>query len=102
MIFSEQRGARTSTDAPRANLSDALKDSSRSLAGGVRRNRVRSVLVICELALAVALLVGAGLLTQSFLRVRSVSPGFDPENVLVTSANLPESKISYAWAASGV
>src|SRR5262249_21119773 len=62
-------------------LQEALKDSARGSAGA-RRNRLRGALVAAEIALSLALLVGAGLLFRSFLRLQAVNAGFDASGVL--------------------
>jgi putative ABC transport system permease protein len=67
--------------ASRIDLNDALKDTGKST-GGQSRNSLRNLLVTAEFALAFVLVVGAGLLGKSFLRLMSVNPGFDPRNVL--------------------
>ena len=72
----------------RADLSGALKEGSGQSGTGYRQNRVRSVLVVSEVTLAVVLLVGAGLLIRSFLALRSVNPGFDSHHVLTMEASL--------------
>src|SRR6185369_10019490 len=59
---------------------------------GARRNFVRNALVVSELAIAVVLLVGAGLLIQSLWRLRNVPSGMQPENVLTFNATVPEVK----------
>jgi predicted permease len=64
------------------NLSDALKEGERGSSEGLRRNRLRSLLVGSEFALAVVLLAGAGLMVRTFLALRHVDPGFDPHNLL--------------------
>lgn len=64
------------------SLSATLKESGRGSSDGLRRNRLRSFLVVSEFALALMLLIGAGLLSRSFLALRSVDPGFNPRNVL--------------------
>jgi putative ABC transport system permease protein len=74
----------------RVNLAEELKAGSRSVAGG--RARFRSVLVIGQVALSVVLLVGAGLLVQSFTRLRSVDPGFRTESLLTAEIGLPRSE----------
>jgi putative ABC transport system permease protein len=62
------------------NLHGALKDSDRGTSGGRKHDRLRSVMVISEVALACVLLVGAGLLLRSFLRVLEVDLGFQPSH----------------------
>jgi predicted permease len=63
---------------PEAALHDALKDSTRGSTGGRRRTWVRNALVVSEIAFACVLLVGAGLLIRSFVRVLDVDLGFRP------------------------
>jgi len=65
----------------RPDLTDALKESGRSTAG-LRRNRLRSALVISEVALSLVLLVGAGLMIRSFAKLNQVDPGFKPDQVM--------------------
>lgn len=74
------------------NLSESLKEGGRSGSDGARRNRTRSVLVVLESAVAVVLLIGAGLLVRSLLRLQDISPGFDANNVLTMRLDLPEAK----------
>ncbi|MGH9610881.1 MAG: FtsX-like permease family protein, partial [Bryobacteraceae bacterium] len=68
--------------ASRGDLSAALKEGGLRSGGGFRRNKARSILVIVEMALAIILLIGAGLLIRSFLALNSVNPGFNPHHVL--------------------
>jgi putative ABC transport system permease protein len=71
----------------RPNLHEGLRGDSRA-AGSRGRTRIRSALVIAEVALAVVLLVGAGLFLQSLRRLLDVPLGFDPQHVLAVSINL--------------
>jgi putative ABC transport system permease protein len=75
------------------NLSDALKEGAGNAAAFLRRGvrRAMPALVIGELALTLALLIGAGLLIKSFLRLRAVELGYDPENVLTMMIQLNSS-----------
>ncbi len=68
--------------ATAVNLSDALKEGKRGSSEGMRRNRLRGLLVGSEFALAVVLLAGAGLMVRTFLAVQNVDTGFDPHGVL--------------------
>jgi putative ABC transport system permease protein len=68
--------------AAAGNLSNALKEGGRGDSDGVRRNRVRSLLVASEFALAFMLLIGAGLMVRSFYALQSVDTGFNPHGVL--------------------
>ena len=66
-----------------------LGQSGPTATGG--RQRVRNALVISEIALALVLLTGAGLMVKSFLRMRAVDPGFRTENILTMTVDLPDS-----------
>jgi putative ABC transport system permease protein len=78
----------------KSGLIDTLKEGGRGTSEGARRNKVRSVLVVSELAIAVVLLVGAGLLIKSLWRLQKVNSGLDPTNVLTFNVGLPE---KYDW-----
>src|SRR5262249_50897588 len=73
----------------RSDQSDSLKESSRGNAGGSRSNRLRGLLMIAEIAMSFMLLVGAGLLIKSFLHLREVKPGLNPDNVLTMRVSGP-------------
>jgi len=75
----------------RLNLSDTLKEGARSHAGIVS-HRIRNALVVSEVALALALLIGAGLMLRSFFRLMSVDPGINTRNVLTMDIRLPLGK----------
>jgi putative ABC transport system permease protein len=82
------------------DVTRALKESSGRLSGGMKSNRLRSVLVVMETALALVLLTGAGLLINSYVRLSSVNPGFDPDELLLSEVGLGPSYSSYAERAS--
>ncbi|HEU0272947.1 MAG TPA: ABC transporter permease, partial [Candidatus Udaeobacter sp.] len=73
-------------------LTEALKEGGRGSTAGARRHRLRNGLVIGETVLALILLIGAGLLIKSFVRLQNVSPGFNPHNVLTAEISLPIEK----------
>jgi putative ABC transport system permease protein len=67
----------------------ALQDSSRGSTAGAMRRRARAGLVVAEVALAVTLTIGAGLLLRSFVALTSLNPGFEPSRMLTWQMNLP-------------
>jgi putative ABC transport system permease protein len=73
----------------RPNLNQTLNDGTRTSASGGRR-RIGSALVVLEVALALVLLVGGGLMLKSFVRLVNVDPGFDPHHVLRLDLALPD------------
>ena len=77
--------------ASRTDLNSTLKDATRGTmgAGG---HRLRSALVVSEVALSMLLLVGAGLMIKSFWRLQQVDPGFNPQNLLSVEVTLPATK----------
>jgi hypothetical protein len=83
----------------RVDVQATMKDASRGSAGAAavfgRRNNLRKLLVISELALCAMLLIAAGLLIRSFASVQNVPPGFDPHNVLTMELTMsgPNTKI---------
>src|SRR6185503_9371635 len=78
--------------ASKLDVNEALKEGGRSSTGGIGRQRVRSVLVVTEIALALVLLIGAGLLIKSLWRLSTIDPGFNPNNLLTMRVELPESR----------
>ncbi len=76
--------------AARIDLNELLKESGRS--GLARGSYLRSALVVVEMALALMMLIGAGLLIRSFQRVQQVNPGFRPEGLLVMQIALPRTR----------
>jgi putative ABC transport system permease protein len=80
--------------ATRLDIRDALNEEGRgSGSGGLRHHRMRAALVVAEVALALVLLIGAGLLLQSFAALQRVATGFDQANLLVV--DLPLSPVTY-------
>ncbi len=73
----------------RPDLTEALKEGGRGSTSGRRHNRLRNALVIAEVALALVLLTGVGLLLKSFVRLQSVNPGFNAQQVLTAEISLP-------------
>jgi putative ABC transport system permease protein len=71
----------------RHRFAGSLLPGGRTLQSG--QERLRAALVVAEIALALILLTGAGLMIQSVLRLRAVDPGFRPENVVALTVNLP-------------
>lgn len=78
--------------ASRVDLNEELKNGGRSGNDGAARNRVRSFLVVAEIAISLVLLVCAGLLIKSFSRLQEVSPGFESENLLAVRLSLPKTR----------
>jgi len=73
-------------------LTDALKESSRDSTGGKRQSRTRAGLLIGEVAISFVLLIAAGLLSASFLRIHNVEPGFNPQGVFVANIQPPNAQ----------
>jgi predicted permease len=86
--------------AARQDPNGALKDSSRGSTGGPNQRRLRSGLLVGEIALSLVLLVVASLLLNSYVRLQRVSPGFTPDRVFVGFLNLPPTKYPNATALS--
>ena len=74
----------------RADVLESLRDSGHSMSSSRGQHRLRNVFVVIEAALALTLLVGAGLLVRSFARMLETDPGFAPQHVLTASLSLPE------------
>jgi putative ABC transport system permease protein len=86
LLFGLAPALRVSRRAPQDTLQEATRGASLS----PRRHRLGASLVIAEIALALMLIVGAGLLVRSFVRLLSVDPGFKPDGVVVMQIALPE------------
>ena len=85
-------GLAPALQSSRPDLNESLKEGSRGGGSSPRRQRVRSALVVAEIALALVLLTGAGLLVKSFARLQNVRPGFDYEDVLTMTLFLPDAR----------
>jgi putative ABC transport system permease protein len=85
-------GLMPALEAARFDPNEALKETGRGNTGGARSRRARAALVVSEIALALVLLVGAGLMIRSFTRLQAVDPGFDPKNLLTMRVEVPPTK----------
>ncbi|MCX6628099.1 MAG: ABC transporter permease [Candidatus Solibacter sp.] len=85
-------GLAPALQASRGELNDPLKDAGRGATDRRSRHRLRSLLVVFEVAVVMVLLSGAGLLFHSFLRLRGVDPGFQPDRILTLNVALTPSK----------
>jgi len=79
-------------EAARFDLNESLKEGGRNAGQGSRNHRLRNAFVVTQVALALVLLVGAGLLIKSLNRLNSVEPGFDPNQLLTMRVSLPARK----------
>jgi putative ABC transport system permease protein len=73
----------------RSHLTEDLREARKGASGGIRHRRWLNALVVIEIALALVLVAGAGLMMRSFRSVLAIDPGFDPHNILTFSAALP-------------
>ncbi len=88
ILFGFAPGIRASA----ANIQEALKDSSQGMSSGRKHQKLRNILVVSEVALACVLLVGAGLLMRSFLKVLDVDLGFRPSGAMVVKVDYGEDR----------
>ncbi|HYY58525.1 MAG TPA: ABC transporter permease, partial [Pyrinomonadaceae bacterium] len=85
-------GLLPAVEASRTDANEALKETGRGNTRSRRNRRARSAFVVAQIALALVLLIGAGLLIRSFTRLVAVDPGFDPKNLLTLHVQLPARK----------
>ena len=78
--------------ASKPDLNEALKEGGRSLTESLGHHRLRGLLVVCEVALALVLLISAGLMIQSFRQLLRVDPGFNPRGVLTMGLDMSDPK----------
>jgi len=76
----------------RTDMNSRLRDEGRGTSAGRTRAQVKNVLVVCQVAFSLVMLIVAGLLVRSFARLLRVDPGFDAQNVLTMSISLPTVK----------
>jgi predicted permease len=84
-------GVLPAVQAARTDVQDGLREGGRGGTAGVGRQRARRALVMAEVALAVVLVTGAGLMVRTLQALRAVDPGFDPDRVLTLKLSLPTS-----------
>ncbi len=87
-------GLMPTLQASRTNLNESLKEGGRQSAGGASARGWRNLLVVAEVAMALVLLIGAGLLLKSFAALRAVDPGFRSENILTMRVSVAGTKQS--------
>jgi putative ABC transport system permease protein len=85
-------GLAPALQSSRPDLNGVLRDSGWGTTGGARRHRARAVLVTAQIALSIVLLIGAGLLIESFRRLQTVDAGFQPHHAMTMTLNLPPTK----------
>ena len=85
-------GVVPAVSASRTNLNETLKEGGRDRSGGGRSRRLRSAFVVVEVALALVLLIGSGLMIRSLWRLQAVDPGFNSSNLLTARLLLPGSR----------
>jgi putative ABC transport system permease protein len=90
VVFGIVPAARAST----VNVHDSLKERGRGSTEGIRRNALRSLLVASEFALALVLLIGAGLMIRSLLALKAIDPGFNPDNLLIMLVKVNGSQVA--------
>jgi len=89
-------GLTPSLQLSRLDLNTMLREEGRGSAGNRQRDRARSVLAVAQVALAMVLLIGSGLLIRSFIQLQTVSPGFEPKGTLTIETYLPPARYPQA------
>jgi putative ABC transport system permease protein len=89
LITAVALGVVTAARASKQQIRETLTEGTRSVAGGRASERVRQALVVAQVALTIVLLIGAGLLTRSFVRLLSIDPGFRTDDALILDLSWP-------------
>lgn len=87
-------GIAPAIQASKGDINETLKEETGKASAGLHKSRIRNVLVVSEVALALLLLISAGLLIKSFLNLQRIDPGFNARNVLTVRVPLPANKYS--------
>lgn len=87
-------GIAPAIQASTGDINETLKEETGKTSAGLHKSRIRNVLVVSEVALALLLLISAGLLIKSFLNLQRIDPGFNAKNVLTVRVPLPANKYS--------
>src|SRR4029077_17772243 len=82
-------GLAPAMQAMRQNLNGSLRDQGQGVSSGSAKHRLQGLLTVGEVAVALVLVICAGLLLRSLNRLLAINPGFDPGNVLTAQVNLP-------------
>jgi putative ABC transport system permease protein len=96
MLTSLLFGLAPALQTSRRDFVELLKDTGKGVSGGFQKGRLRNVLVVCEVALSLVLLAGAGLLMRSFIGLQSVELGINPDHVLVSRLPFPRGQYKTA------
>jgi putative ABC transport system permease protein len=94
-------GLSPATRASSPDLNESLKEGGRDSGSDSHGNRLRSLLVVLEIALASMLAISSGLMLQSFSRLQNIDPGFNADSVLTMQISLPSSKYAKPYQISG-
>lgn len=89
MVTAALFGLAPALQMARRDIVEPLKDSGRGISGGFRRGKLRSTLVVLEIALSLVLLTGAGLMIRTFAAIMQIDLGFNPNNILVARLPFP-------------
>jgi predicted permease len=94
-------GMASALQAMRQNLNVPLRDQGQGISSGSAKHKVQSILTVAEIAVALVLVISAGLLLRSFNRLMTIDPGFDHSNLLTAQVNLPSAQYIDGTHAAG-